>query len=478
MTATVEAAPPAATTTTPGLRARVRGYGETGHAVSRLALVTLRRGVLPAGVLGLRILFREGQRDLHWKVLGDALVRVLERAGPLTTKLGQVLATRSDVLPAAVCSRLEVLLDRQRPMADDDLRRALAVAYPDGAPFADLDPRPLGVGSVGQVHRAKLPDGRKVVVKVLRPGVGEAIERDLRSARALLPLVARLPRGDRELARRLLSRALDDLATGLRRETDLLAEADSLREFRRRLQRNPRVVVPECHRDLCRPGVLVMEALEGESLSAFRARAAKDPVAARTIAKLAFQEILQQVFEDGRFHADPHSGNLLVLPDGRLGIIDLGLTAEFGAAERKSITEAIRAFLARDPQRVIRSLLALGTAPEGFELDAFEREVLDVVRKGGEPPAGGLPGADSGEEPTRLERLVNELLSVARRHELEIPPSTTLLIKSLVTIEGVARSLDPDLDLGRAALPVILNALKPRWVDSLAFWRWGRTTHA
>lgn len=451
----------------PGLRARVRGYRETGGAVSRLAYLTLRRGVLPAGVLGLRVLVREGQRDLHWKVLGDALARVLEQGGPLTTKLGQILATRGDVLPPAVCARLEVLLERQRPMADDDLRQALAAAYPDGAPF-DLEPAPLGVGSVGQVHRARLQDGRKVVVKVLRPGVAEAIERDLRSARALLPLVARLPRGDREAAARLLTRALDDLGAGLRRETDLLAEADSLREFRRRLQRNPKVVVPEVHRDLCRPGVLVMELLEGESLAAFRARAAQDPEAARRVATLALREILQQVFEDGRFHADPHAGNLLVLPDGRLGIVDLGLTAEFGAAERKQITQAIHAFLARDPQRVIRALLALGTAPEGFELDAFEREVLDVVRA----PA---PDADpSGDGPTRLERLVNELLSVARRHELEIPPSTTMLVKSLVTIEGVARSLDPDLDLGRAALPVILSALRPRWIDGLAFWRWGK----
>ncbi|HZV02669.1 MAG TPA: AarF/UbiB family protein [Planctomycetota bacterium] len=441
----------------PSLGGRIRQYRDAGLAVSRWTFVTLRRGVLPSGLNGLRVLVREGRSDLHWKVLGDSLASVLEDAGPLATKVGQILATRTDLIPEALGARLEVLFERQRPMTRTQLRRALDAAY-GGAPPFELEEKPLGVGSVGQVHRAKLAGGERVVVKVLRPGVAAAIERDLRAAHALLPLVVPLAGGDRTAARRLLDRALDDLAAGFRRETDLLAEADSLVEFRERLQRNPRVVVPLCHRALCRPGVLVMEQLEGESLASFRRRAREDPDAARRVAALAFKEILQQVFEDGRFHADPHAGNLLVLPDGRLGILDLGLTGELGPGQRAAITQAIRAFLARDPGRVVRALLGLGAAPPDFQVEAFEREVVLAV-------SSIAPGPD------RLERLVNDLLAVARRHEIEIPRATTHLVKALVTIEGVARSLDPDLDLARAALPVILTALRPRWLDKLAFWR-------
>jgi ubiquinone biosynthesis protein len=297
--------------------------------------------------------------------------------------------------------------------------------------------------------------------------VADAIERDLRSARAVRPLVARLRQAERPVSVRVLERALDDLAAGLRRETDLLAEAETLIDFRRRVaERNPRVVVPLCHRELCRPQALVMEALEGESLARFRERTRNDPEAARLIASLAFKEILQQVFEDGRFHADPHAGNLLVLEDGRLGLVDLGLTGRFGPEERRSITHAVRAFVGRDPAKVIRALLELGAAPPGFQLDSFQKDVLEVVGQRGEAqePSGG-------DEPTRLERLVNDLLAVARRHEVQIPPSTTLLVKALVTIEGVARSLDPELDVARAALPVVIHALRPRWLDRLAFWR-------
>lgn len=447
------------------LRTRVRGYRDAGLVLSRFTFVALRRGVLPSGLASLRVLVREGRGDLHWKVLGDALARVLEDAGPLATKLGQILATRTDLLPGALCARLEVLFERQRPMSGARLERTLHEAYHGKPPF-ELEAKPLGVGSVGQVHRARLAGGEKVVVKVLRPGVALAIERDLHAARVLLPFVVPLAfRGTRGaetdpgLARRLLERALGDLAAGFRRETDLRAEGDTLVEFRKRLQRNPRVVVPLCHRDLCRPGVLVMEALEGESLASFRERAKSDPEAAKRIASLALKELLQQVFEDGRFHADPHAGNLLLLPDGRLGLVDLGLTAEFGPAQRTAITQAVRAFLARDPARVIRALLALGATPPTFQSGAFEKDVLAAV------------GAPSETGPNRLERLVNDLLAVARRHEVEIPESTTLLVKALVTIEGVARSLDPDLDLARAALPVIIHALRPRWLDKLAFWR-------
>jgi ubiquinone biosynthesis protein len=436
------------------------------QAVSRLAYVTVERGVLPFWVSSLGVLVREGREDIHWKVLGDALARVLEGWGPLATKLGQVLAFRTDVLPEPVCGRLEVLLARQRPMHPRELERALERAYPKGTPF-ELDARPLGTGSVGQVHRAVLSTGEKVVVKVLRPGVAQAIERDVKSARALLPLVARLFKAD-PAGERLLARALEDVAQGLRRETDLLAEADALVDFRARVaSRNPRVVVPLCHRELSRPDVLVMEALEGESLATFRKRAKDDPEAAKRIAALAFTEILEQVFEDGRFHADPHAGNLLVLPDGRLGLVDLGLTGRFGANERRAVTQAVRAFAGRDPENVIRALLGLGAPPPGFRLEAFQKDVLQVVKSRPEP----TPASPSGEEPTRLERLVNDLLAVARRHEIEIPPSTTLLVKTLVTIEGVARSLDPDLDVTRAALPVVVRALRPRWLGKLAFWR-------
>jgi len=215
--------------------------------------------------------------------------------------------------------------------------------------------------------------------------------------------------------------------------------------------------------------VLVMEELAGEPLSAFRARAKTDPESARRVADLAFKEILKQVFEDGRFHADPHAGNLLILPDGRLGLIDLGLTGESGEQDRQRIARAVRAFVAGDPEALSRALLDFGTPPPDFGYEEFKADVAAVVHQNESQVVAEMTGRNGGGT-SGLETLVNELFKVAHRHNLYVPPSSTLLIKTIVTIEGVARSLNPDLNVLAAAVPIVLRAMSRKWFR-WKFWR-------
>jgi ubiquinone biosynthesis protein len=443
-----------------------RWQGAAGTA-PRLALAMVRRGILPVGPAALGTLRREGAADLHWKVLGDALARTLRDAGPLLAKLGQILATRGDLLPPALCQRLEALYADQHAMRRSELRRLLRRAYPGGQPFEDFDVEPIAVGSIGQVHRARLKDGGRVVVKLVRPGVEAALQRDLDSAELLADVYfASLARG-REDARRTTLRLLGDLASGLASEADLEREAAAYEEFGRRFAHNPRVRVPLCHREWSSREVLVLEELVGEPLSAVRARAARDREAARRAADLALREILRQVFDVGLFHADPHGGNLLLLEDGRLGLIDLGLTGELRPGDRRIITRAVRAFLARDTDAVLRVLLEFGTTPEDFDLSAFRADVTEVFQ---EYQRRGVGAAASS---PRLEELVDDLLRTAHRYGVHLPPSTTLLIKTLVTIEGVARSLDPEIDVAARAWPIVLRSLVPRWLRWASWWRPG-----
>jgi ubiquinone biosynthesis protein len=209
--------------------------------------------------------------------------------------------------------------------------------------------------------------------------------------------------------------------------------------------------VPACYREWSSREVLVLEELSGRPLSRIRD---SDP-AARPTANLALRQILAQIFDEGRFHADPHAGNLFLLDDGRLGLVDLGLTGELRAEDRKRITRAARAFLSGDAETAIRTLLEFGSVSPDFDLAAFRRDVSDVLRRRGPHPE---------RQPRRLEELVNDLLLVAARHEIYLPPSTTLLIKTVVTIEGVARSLDPEIDVIVTAIPIILRALTPRFL--------------
>ncbi len=423
---------------------------------------------MPAGLSTARTVRREGVDDLHWKVLGDGLVRFFQNSGPVLTKFGQVLATRHDVLPTAVCARLEALYSGQRAMPPRQLKRALRRAYGRSLPFEVFDEQPIGVGSIGQVHRARLSHGEPVVVKILRPGVEEQIERDLNLARVALSMFLGIPRRGQRATRALLTRSLDDLAQGYAKEVDLRNEAGSLRDFKVRFEKHANVAVPECYEDLSSKSVLVMEELIGEPLSEYRKRAGVDPQAAKRVADLALTEILRQIFEDGRFHADPHGGNLLILQDGRLGIIDLGLTGEFSQKDRKNMARAVRAFLSRDVEGLIRALLDFGTTPTDLDLQKLQQDVIEVVGKnkkelvsrlGGEEGRGSAhPSSNS------LKAFVTELFRVAHAHGIYFPPSTTLFIKTLVTIEGVARSLDPEINLVTTGLSVVLRSLSPRWM--------------
>jgi ubiquinone biosynthesis protein len=439
-------------------------------ATPRLLGAALRRGILPAAVATLSTVRREGIAELHWKALGDALVRFLQGAGPVLTKLGQILATREDLLPAAICRRLERLYSGQPPMSGRQLRRQLKRAYPAGDPFESFDWEPLAVGSIGQVHRARLGDSSPVVVKLLRPGIEDALEQDMRSVRAFVDLFFRWA-GDSEGHRREAAlRMLDDLARAFAREVDLDREADALEDFAKRLADSSRVCVPHCYRELSCGTALVLEELRGVPLSALRDAGDSTREDARLAADLALTEILSQVFEAGHFHADPHAGNLLLLDDGRLGLIDLGLTGRLGDVERRIIARAVRALLARDIDATFRLLLELGTPPADFELATYRAEIGAVLRRYGPGAMSRVAGSEASgqDDSNRLEGMVDELFAVTRRHRIWLPESTTLLIKTLVTIEGVARALDPEINVVVKAVPIIVRSLAPRWL------RWGR----
>ena len=448
-----------------------RRLADAVTAAPRLGFTAIRHGLLPAPASAALVVLREGPWGLPWKAIGDALVRFAQHSGPLSIKLGQILATRSDLLPEAVCVRLQALYTSQPPMSRQQLAAALKAAFPQGLPFGSFEREPIAVGSIAQVHRAELTSGGRVMIKLVRPGLARHIDRDLNAVELLLAPLLKLPGLAKRTTRLALSRALQDLAKALRTEVDLRHEAASLDDFGRRLRRNPRVCVPRVYREWCSERALVMEELRGEPLSAYRARAKADPDTARKVADLALKEILTQVFEEGCFHADPHAGNLLVLPDGRLGLIDLGLTGKSGNGDRQGIARAVRAFISGDVEALSHALLAFGVAPPELSDADFRADIARVVRQHEAEVVAEMTGRNGGSPRNRngLETFVNELFRVAYRHGLYVPPSTTLLIKAIVTIEGVARSLNPNLNVVTTALPIVLRSMRPRWLR-WSFW--------
>lgn len=439
---------------------------EWKHAAELLPWVSytaFRHGALPLGISTLKTLKKEGARELHWKVTGDALMRFCRESGPVLTKVGQILSTRHDLLPEAVCDRLETLYSEQAPMSKRRLRRLLKKAYPKEYPFQSFNEKAIGVGSVGQVHRARLKNNTPVIVKIVKSGIDHQIRRDMGALKTYVTVLLGLPTKRFSATRFLIKKILSDLEEGFLKETDLNLEAKSLQEFGKRFKKNPDVRFPRCYAEFSDARFLVMEELVGEPLSEYRKKNGAQTEEIKAIADKLITEILKQIFEEGKFHADPHPGNILVLNDGRIGFIDLGLVGEFGVAERRNISKAIKAFVSKDAEGVIRALLSFGVLPPGFDQVTFKKDIVEVVKKHKKSVTNRVSGKSNGKS-NGLEEFVNALFRVASLHRVYIPPSSTLLIKTLVTIEGVARSLDPDLNLVKVALPVILRSLMPRWM--------------
>jgi ubiquinone biosynthesis protein len=399
-----------------------------------------------AGVKAARAFLQEAgnlERN-EWPLvfLGELLAALFESAGPVFVKVGQVLATREDLLPPILCTRLQQLYNQQRPVPFSAVEHTLRRAYPSW-PFASIDSAPLGVGTVGQVHRAILNTGQPVVVKILKPGVQAAVEQDLNLFQNILQL---LPDSLRQQLR-MVERAITDLRAHFEQELDLEREALNLIAFKERCRKNPAIHIPYCYQEHCRPGILVMECVEGTPLGALDSTPGSDE--AKAIARTILLELLTQVFDHGHFHGDPHAGNLIRMADGRIAFIDLGLTGTMTPTMRQNLTEAVKAIISHNPDRAMDALLQFAVVPDDFDRSQFRSRVAEVYREHRASPHAGTSG---------LESLVTALFSQAYKSGLYLPPSTMVFIKAMVTIEGVARKLDPHVDVKSVASWVVLKS--------------------
>jgi len=453
------------TTVTKRKPMNLRGIGTTVRRVPLLGASAARHIVFPAGFRYVESVRSGGVKDAHWNALGDGLVRFLQESGPVLTKLGQIMATRSEVLPPAICEKLEILYNRQPAMKRSELDRLLHEAYGLRLPFAEFEKKALAVGSVGEVHRAELINGTRVIVKIIRPGIASQIKRDTETLRTLAAFAYKLSDKSHRATLRMVQRMIEDLETGFLSELDLTGEARALEEFRKRLRASSRVYIPRAFTDLSTKNILVVEEIKGESLAKFRARDGKDAKDKKALAELALREILTQIFDHGSFHADPHAGNFLVMEDGRLALIDFGLTGEFTSQDRKKIARAVKALMNRDPDAVIKALLEFSTTPKDFDPALFKNDVVELLAQKRVSAKSLTDGASN------LDQLVNDLFGITYKHHIYVPQSTTLLIKTLVTIEGVARSLDPEIKLMPVAVPVVLKSLTPKWLRLISAWR-------
>jgi ubiquinone biosynthesis protein len=361
----------------------------------------------------------------------EELAADLERRGPTFVKLGQLLSTRMDLLPAPYIEALSRLQERcdAVPLAavaavvDEEFGRPVDQA------FASFDPVPLASASLGQVHKANLHDGRVVAVKVQRPGVVDGVVEDLQAIAEIAGLADRHTETGKRFG---FSPMVEEFRRSMLGELDYLREAANLRLLGRNLADFDGIVVPQPFDDYCTGRVLTMEFVDGRPLTAGPDGEVDGPALAQELAGA----YLHQIVEDGFFHADPHPGNVRVTDDGRLALLDVGMTARLMRPTRDALFQLLVAMSENDGEEAAGAAMALGERRDDIEFDeeAFARRVTELVADQHALSVDCLsPGT-----------VLSEVSRIAAETGLRPRPELTMLGKALLNLDEVARRLDPD----------------------------------
>jgi ubiquinone biosynthesis protein len=382
---------------------------------------------------------------------GQRIREALEQLGPIFVKLGQVLSTRRDLLPLDIADELAKLQDRVPPFSSDIAVAAVerALGKPIDQIFVSFDRTPIASASIAQVHFAVLRDRnglqREVAVKVLRPDMLSAIDKDLSLMRWMARWLERLSADGRRLKPR---EVVAEFYKYLHDELDLVREASSAAQLRRNMEGLNLVLIPEMLWDYCTTNVLVMERMHGVPISQVdRLRAAGVDIS--KLARDGVTLFFTQVFRDGFFHADMHPGNIQVSLDpqtfGRYISLDFGIVGTLTSVDKEYLAQNFVAFFRRDYKRVAELHIESGWVPAATRVDELEAAVRAVCE----------PYFDRPLKEISLGLVLLRLFQTSRRFQVEIQPQLVLLQKTLLNVEGLGRQLDPELDLWATAKPFL-----------------------
>jgi len=408
--------------------------------------------------LGLGRALENAGRLLHWSEAEELarleppqrIRRLLEDMGPSFVKLGQILATRIDLLPQDYIDELAKLQDRAPPIAFDTLKIQLEEDL--GAPvdeiFAEVDPTPVGAASISQVHLARLKTGARVVLKIRRPGVRKVVEADLR----LLKRLAEIADSRIEEVRRYRPVEIAaQFSRSMRRELDLAAECRNAERVAESFAEDPDIVVPKVYWRWTSERLNVQQFIDGipgRDLAAVEACG----LDRKLLARRGGAAVLKMVFEDGFFHADPHQGNVFFLPENRVAFIDFGMVGRLSEARRRELVDLLQGFVERNPDRVV-DILMQWTRHDVLDEEALTSDVDALIDSVHSVPLKSI----------NLPQLINDLVALLREHNLALPADLTLLTKAFVSLEGMGRQLDPDFDVMATAEPFLRNLVLARY---------------
>ncbi len=373
---------------------------------------------------------------------------MLAELGPTFVKLGQVMSTRADLLPREFIEELETLQDKVPPVPFDQVRKVVKEAFGKELEevFGEFTPEPVAAASMAQAHKAKTREGENVIVKVQRPGITEQLRADL----SVLHYLARaLEAVIEEVGVYTPTGIIEEFDKAVHEELDFLNEAANIRAFYKNYVGITHTRIPKVYEDLTARTVLTMEYFDAPNLT----HANLDEEGKKTIAKTILEGAFKQLFEDGLFHGDPHPGNLLVLEGPVLGLIDFGLVGRVTRQMQDTLVQLVLAIGLKDSESVARLLYRLGTPDTRTNLMAFRTDIDAILTT-------YMP---TSLKDVNTRHLLADILNLAVKFKIRIPREFAILSRASIAIEGVLRSLYPDLPINDIFLPYAKKLLAERY---------------
>ena len=373
---------------------------------------------------------------------------MLDELGPSFVKLGQVLSTRGDLLPSEFIQELSYLQDSAAPIPIELIREQIESSFqkkPEEL-FSFIDTEPLAAASIAQVHRARTHDGDEVVIKVQRPGVAQSIDSDLS---ILYYLAKAIEAVIEETGFYTLSGIVEEFDNAIHEELNFLNEANNIEVFFENHKGRAHVLIPRVYQELTSATVLTLEFIHGQKLS--KAQLSQDEKTA--LAQLAIEEAFHQLFVDGLFHGDPHPGNLLVLDGPKIALIDFGLIGKLTKPMQETLVNLVLAVSLKDAGSVARLLYRLGEPTERTNLLGFRDDIEQIF--------SSYDSASLAE--LSAKHLLNDLMNLAIKYRIRIPKEYAVLCRAAITIEGILRTLHPDMNISEMVLPYAKKILAERY---------------
>jgi ubiquinone biosynthesis protein len=373
-----------------------------------------------------------------------------EQLGPTFVKLGQILSTREDLLPPAWTTELARLHSDVAAVPFDDLLPQIeqALGRSPFEVFAHVEREPYAAASIAQIHRAKLASGAPVVLKIRRPGIEEKIDADLR----LLDRLAHLIEREMPEARRYRPvEVVGQLRGSLERELDLAVEARNTERFARNFAEDLDILVPRVYFEWTSSTMIVQEHIEGvrgNDLAAIDSAG----LDRKALATRGVDAVLKMILVDGFFHADPHPGNVMFLPDNRIALIDFGMVGRLSPARRRQIVDLLAGFAGHDEEAMLEVLL-----------DWRGDEFVDEAGLAADLGEFAFDYADMQLKDLKIGALLHRVSAILREHSIVLPSDLTLLFKALITLEGLGRQYDPEFRLIERVKPFIDRAMRERY---------------